>query len=243
MWRFVLLGFVLVLGACSDPKGTILPTQIDKMETIKPAMEKLSGDERQLLAAYVTRHTLGTAMGGLFGIRADPIPEGMTIGKAIDEQREFIAKANADEAQQTALKEKMNAERERAMDAMRKVVTVTLLSKKIEVERGYSGIVMDEKLVVSFGYKNNSDKDIAGVKGTVDVRDLFGDELAGFNISNDSTIKAGATSTWTGSRSVQFGMNATNDRKFAALGDDKFQVVWSPKIVVFTDGSRLTSPE
>lgn len=243
MWRFVVLGLVAVLAGCSNPKGTVLPTQIDKMDTIKPAMEKLSVDDRQLVTAYVMRHTLGTSLGGLFGVKADPIPEGMTIGKAIDEQRAFAAKAAADDAQEKALKEKMNAEREKAMDAMRKVVTVALLSKKIDVERGYSGIVMDEKLVVSFGYKNNSDKDIAGVKGTVDVKDLFGDQLAGFNISNDNTIKAGTTSTWTGSRSVKYGLNTTNDRKFAELGDDKFHIVWNPKIVVFTDGTKLTSPE
>ncbi len=130
-----------------------------------------------------------------------------------------------------------------SLDHLVRAAVATLLGKKLEVDRGYSGIVMDEKLVVRFGYKNNSNKDIGGVKGTIDIQDLFGDELSGFNISNDTTIKAGGTTTWTGSRSVQYSLNNNNDRKFAELTDDKFKLIWNPKIVVFADGTKLTAPD
>lgn len=82
---FLLLIFLLV--ACSDPRNTPLPRDISKMESIKSSLEKISPEERELVAGYIIRHTAGAAFGAAFGLKAEPIPEGMTIGRAIDEQR------------------------------------------------------------------------------------------------------------------------------------------------------------
>jgi hypothetical protein len=214
------------------------------MDTIKPAMEKLTPEERELAAGYIMRHTIGAKLGGLFGGKEGPgIPEGMTLGKAIEEQRKFKADAAIEEAKQQALKAKLQAEREAAQKQMREAVTVTLVSKKLVTEHGYSGIVTDENLQVVFGYKNNTDRDVAGVKGYVSVKDLFGEEISGFLISNDNTIPAGQSATWTGSRSVRFALGDNKDRKLAELGEDKYKVVWEPEMIVFKDGTKLTAPK
>lgn len=234
----------IVLAACSGPKDTPLPRDLDKMDTIKPAMEKLTPEERELAAGYIMRHTIGAKLGGLFGGKEGPgIPEGMTLGKAIEEQRKFKADAAIEEAKQQALKAKLQAERESAQKQMREAVTVTLVSKKLVTEHGYSGIVTDENLQVVFGYKNNTDRDVAGVKGYVSVKDLFGEEISGFLISNDNTIPAGQSATWTGSRSVRFALGDNKDRKLAELGEDKYKVVWEPEMIVFKDGTKLTAPK
>ncbi len=242
--RLTILLCLLSLAACSGPKDTPLPHDLNKMDSIKPAMEKLIPEERELVAGYIMRYTIGAKLSGLFGGKEGPgIPEGMTIGKAIEEQRKFKADAAVEEAKQQALKVKLQAEREAAIKPMREAITVTLVSKKLETEHGYSGMVMDEKLAVTFGYKNNTTKDIAGVKGHISVKDLFGDEISGFLISNDSTIKAGESITWSGSRSVKFAFGNNKDRKLAELEDDKFKVVWEPQMIVFKDGTKLTVPE
>jgi hypothetical protein len=57
--------------------------------------------------------------------------------------------------------------------------------------KGYSNIETDRKIEIVIAYRNNTEKAVAGVKGTVDVHDLFGDELSGFAISNEATIRAG----------------------------------------------------
>lgn len=239
----ILLSSILLV-ACSGPKDTPLPRDLDKMDTIKPAMEKLTPEERELAAGYIMRHTIGAKLGGLFGGKEGPgIPDGMTIGKAIEEQRKFKADAAIEEAKQQALKAKLQAEREAAQKQMREAVTVTLVSKKLATEHGYSGIVTDENLQVVFGYKNNTDKDVAGVKGYVSVKDLFGEEISGFLISNDNTIPAGQSATWTGSRSVRFALGDNKDRKLAELGEDKYKVVWEPEMIVFKDGTKLTAPK
>ena len=48
----------IVLAACSGPKDTPLPRDLDKMDTIKPAMEKLTPEEWELAAGYIMRHTI-----------------------------------------------------------------------------------------------------------------------------------------------------------------------------------------
>ena len=234
----------LVLAACNSAKNTPLPQDLDKMESIKPAMEKLTPEERELAGGYIMRHTLGAKMKGIFGgVEGPGIPEGMTIGKAIEEQRKFIADQKAEEQKQAALKAALQAKREAALKPMKEAVTVTLVSKQIKPEYGYSGILMDENFVVTFGYKNNTAKDIAGVKGYISVRDLFGDELSGFAVSNDDTIAAGKSITWTGSRTVKYAVGDNKDRKLAGLDDSKYKVVWEPQVIVFSDGSKLELPD
>lgn len=235
----------IVLTACSGPKDTLLPRELDKMDTIKPAMEKLTAEERELAAGYIMRHTITAELGGLFGGKEGPgIPEGMTIGEAIEEQRKFKADAAIEEAKQQALKAKLQAEREEAQKQMREAVTVTLISKELAAEHGYSGMVTDENLRVVFGYKNNTDKEVAGVKGYVFIKNLFGEKISGFLISNDTTIPAGQSTTWTVSRSVMFSLlGGNNDRKLAELSEDKYKVVWEPEMIVFKDGTKLTGPK
>lgn len=117
--NLLVVASLMALAACSGPKDTPLPKDLEKMESIKPAMEKLTPEERELAAGYIMRHTIGAKLGGLFGGKEVPgIPEGMTLGKAIEEQRKFKADAALVEAKQQALKAKLQAEREAAMKPM-----------------------------------------------------------------------------------------------------------------------------
>ncbi len=84
-----------------------MPTDISKWsETVKPALQKLKPEEKVLFAQYAIRHTVGAAMAGLIGDKADPIPEGMTIGKAIEEQRNYVAQEQVKESEEKPLKDK-----------------------------------------------------------------------------------------------------------------------------------------
>ena len=55
---------------------------------------KLTPEEKALFSQYAIRHTIGAA-GGYIGSKSDPIPEDMTIGKAIEEQRNYMAREQA----------------------------------------------------------------------------------------------------------------------------------------------------
>lgn len=241
--RLLLVLFCAFLVSCSDVHETLLPQNLEEMESIKPAMEKLSPEERELATGYIVRHTLAAKLQGAFsGVDGTGIPEGMTLGAAIENQRSFIAERKAEEQRQAKLKAELQARREAAIKPLMAAVTVTLVSKELVSEHGYGGMLMDELLVVTFGYKNNTPKDISGVKGYVSIQDLFGDEISGFAISNDTTIPSGQSIAWQGSRSVKYAFGDNDDRKLAGLEDSKYKVIWKPQVVVFTDGSKLELP-
>jgi hypothetical protein len=181
---------------------------------------------------------------GLPGMAKDaPAMSASTFGQAIDAQRIYVADQKIQQAAEKLALEQEKAERVAAVKAMQDLVSVSLVSKSIEVERGYSGIEMDRNINVAFMFKNNSGKDIAGVKGRIDVRDLFGDEISGFQISNDQTIKVGQSITWRGSRSVNYPLGGNKDEKLVELGDDKFTLVWEPQVIVYVDGSKAVLPK
>lgn len=240
----VLAGAALVLAVllagCSDPRNAALPEDMAKLESIKPQLEKLPEEERKLLVGYVMRRSLQGLIPGL-GKEAPALPAS-TVGQAIEAQRKYVVDQEARQAAEKLALEQAKAKREAVVKAMRELVSVSLISKRIEAERGYSGIEMDRHLMVSFMFKNNSDKDIAGVKGRIEARDLFGDEISAFQISNDDTIKAGASIVWKGGRSVKYSLGNNKDEKLAEMGDDKFTLVWEPQAIVFADGTKADLP-
>ncbi len=96
MKLFSILCLALLLAACSgDPHDTKVPTDISKWSSsVKPSLQKLTHEEKTLFSQYAIRHTAGAAEGHI-GSQSDPIPEDMTIGKAIAEQRNYMAKEQA----------------------------------------------------------------------------------------------------------------------------------------------------
>lgn len=102
---FAIFCFALLLVACSDPYDTKVPADISKWsETVKPSLQKLKPEEKVLFSQYAIRHMGGSEVAGLIGDKTDPIPEDMTIGKAIEEQRNFLAQKQVKESEGNALK-------------------------------------------------------------------------------------------------------------------------------------------
>jgi len=98
---------ILLLAACGDPHDTRVPADISKWrDTVRPSLQKLTPDEQALFAQYARRHTILADEVGLYGDKADPIPDGMTIGKAIKEQRDYIARQQAKESEEKKSKDK-----------------------------------------------------------------------------------------------------------------------------------------
>jgi hypothetical protein len=97
--------FALLLVACGDPHDTKVPADISKWSSsVKPALQKLTPEEKVLFTGYVRRHTAAST-DGLIADKADPIPEDMTIGKAIAEQRNYIAREQAKPVGEKPLKD------------------------------------------------------------------------------------------------------------------------------------------
>lgn len=81
--------------ACHNPKNTKIPRDLSQIQTIKPDLDKLTEEERAVFASYMMMRLM-RVVPGTEGT-GNPIPEGMTIGKAIEEQRAYLATLPPDE--------------------------------------------------------------------------------------------------------------------------------------------------
>ena len=80
-----------------------LPQKLEQLESLKPKMEDLTADERELLAGYLIRKTFTAGMAG----KDVELPAGVTIGQAIEEQRSAIEEQKAEQARQAVLQKEM----------------------------------------------------------------------------------------------------------------------------------------
>jgi len=74
----------MLITACSGSKDAPLPKNLEKIKNIQSVIDRLSKNDQQLLEGYVTRKTSPGSEG---------IPDGMTLGKAIEDERNFKAVA------------------------------------------------------------------------------------------------------------------------------------------------------
>lgn len=180
-------------------------------------------------------------MAAAFSHNAVVVPQGTTIGQAINQEKDFEAKAEEQQAQADALKAQAEAAAKAAAAKMNHLITfaalsISILPKDIESER------FSPELSVPFVIKNNTDKDIAGVKGTIEVQDIFGAELKKLNISADKTIVAHGQATMA---DYVWELNQFNndDEHLMSVDLSKVRAVFIPSMVVFADGSKESVPD
>jgi hypothetical protein len=239
MKKMLLLAAVTLATACADPRDTPLPREMDKLETIKPVLEKLSTEERELVAGYMARHLIGNKLGGFFGIPTDPIPEGMTVRKAIAEQQAFVAKVAATDAAAKAASEKADAARKALAQQFAQVVEVRLARVDLH-EATFRDHDVKDYLNLDIDVNNKSGKAITGIKGLLTVRDAFGDKVMERNLKTDTNIPAGTTKRLQLSR--DYSKFDSQDRKEAAIDASKTSSEFAPEVVLFADGTKFDAP-
>lgn len=244
--RCLLVGLAALLAACSNPHDTPMPKDLASMESIKPVIEKLTPAEKELVGGYIVRHTIGASLGAAFGVKTEPIPDGMTIGKAIVEQRDFVAKSKAAEeikkveaAGKKAALEKADAERKVLALQMKQMINARLADVSLHKATFRDGDV-HSRINFTFEFENKGAKDISGIKGVATFKDKFGDTVAVVPFKMEAPIPAGKNV------SVRLGKDFNqfddNDRKLVNLEASSVTFELAPEVVLFGDGSKFESP-
>lgn len=227
--RFVIL-FVLVLVGCSGPKDKIVPADMGTWDTeLKSSVDKLTDEDKKLFLGFVVRAKLGEVFGG------NGIEEGLTIGKAIDKQKEWIEERKQKEEESRLLKEQIEAERAALRKQVDDLLTVAILQLKL-VEESY---IKNQHFEI--GFQNKGKKDILGIKGSIKFIDIFDKEVGAVGFSYDDGLAAGASGTWHGVRSYNQFMPA--HIAVANLEEGKYTTRFEPEMIVFTDGTKLQIKE
>lgn len=242
----VLAVSVTLLAACSrDPMGTKLPLDLKDIPTIQPQLDKLAAEDRELVLEYLQR-SKGDVLPPKFADPDAPLTA-RTFREAIKLQKEYRVKFAEGEKRVEGLR----AEREAGFDALREVVSVTLLNREIMTadeamgRQPQPGVALNnnETLVVTFRLQNRSAETVEKLQGSIKVR-----------TSADPKSLMGVVDCWIdrrepiqGSMSVEVRCGdprktvgqATRD--FVALPESDLILSWEPKRIELSNGKVLTS--
>ncbi|WP_062342878.1 hypothetical protein [Novosphingobium sp. CCH12-A3] len=233
----ILLAAALVVSACSGAKSTVIPTDPQKWDEIAEDVKSLSDDDRKLVVGYMMRMSVGAAFAGQKG----GIPPGTTIGDAIKDQKDWLAKQKAEEEQAEQLKAKVAAQKAADAEQIRRVATIAVTNVDVVSQDIMAGRYSD-RLNVEVTIENKSAKQISGVRGTVAFKDQFDQEIDQTTFSLDEDVKPGET------RIIKnYGRDLNQfkdeDKKLASIPFAKMKVSFVPEMIVFADGSKIGSAE
>jgi len=233
----IVIALACTITACTDPKDTVLPSDVstwESNESLKESVQKLTDEEKQLLAAYAMRAGLSSAFGG------KGINEGTTIGQAIDVQGQWIQEQQAQKAKQEALAAELQKKQLEKLKEMNGYLTISLNSLGFQPSNVRKGQYQDY-FTIELGFKNNTDKNISGAKGVVVLKDMFGEIIKRINLSNDNGIPAGQVTTLSGT--IDYNQFMDQDKKLKSTKFEKLQFEWVPDVYIFENGDKFAMPQ
>lgn len=241
MKKNIVLAVILssALTGCwqSDPKRTVLSSDISTWKadsSLEAAVNKLNDEDKRLLSAYAVRATMGQAFGGA------GIPQGSTIGSAIEAQKAWEEAQRQAKAQQDALAAEVQKKQLESLKEMNSALTTSLL-KFAYVPADISKQQYSDSFEVQIAFKNNTQDKVIGVRGVVVFKDVFGETIKRINLSNDRDIQAGATVIYDGT--MDYNQFMDEDIKLRNTDKSKLIFEWIPDIYLFDGGKKLEMPK
>lgn len=212
-----------MLAGCSDPRTYDVTklTEDQKNEIGK----KLTADEGAKMTGWMIRHAFSGQL---------PAP-GTTVGQAIKEQEEWVSKQK--EAKTAEIKKRVDAERKTKQEEFAKLMTIALINKK-NVEGRYG----QKQVVFEVAYENKGDKDIAGVKGSLKISDMFGDLIVNIVWPHDDEIPAKQIVVGEDG-GIDINQFMDNHMKLWNSDYSKLKATFEISTIIFKDGTKIDAPQ
>ncbi len=224
---FLLCALLLICSACTNIKSQkVTDENKDKLVREIGTSKDLTDEERQLLTGYMLRQNLS----GLLLSDKPSLPTGETIGKMIEDQRNWVAQETREEAAEREKQQKLSAEIAAKEAALREFVTVTLYSLR---ESNYSGMAGFE---AGIAFKAGS-KDIRAFQGDLALSDVLGNSLGKLPVKVLTPLRADQSGTTDYSNLYM----AFGELRGKHLEDIKAQ--WKPTKIIFADLTELSIPK
>lgn len=226
----------LLIAGCSDPKQAKLPTDMAKWsedQELKDAVSKLSDDEKKLFIGYATRLAVASAFGGNKTVTE------MTVNDALKSQQAWLDEKAAEKEKQRLLAEQIKQQQLAALKEMNATLTASLVELKLN-PKDYERRKYSEYFTISVAFKNNTAEALAGVKGTVVLKDMFGDVIKRIRLADDAQINAGQNYIYQGT--MDYNQFEASDTKLASSNTTKLQFEWEPDTYIFVNGKKQVMP-
>lgn len=222
--------FALSLSACGDPKSVVIPPSLEGEQGAEFAekIKTLPEDDKSLLTGFIAMSEIGKQLGG------DGIPAGTTVGEALVMANKWAAKVSAQNQAEKDLKAQEKAKLEAAKAMFKEAITAAVVDKTTTTEN-YQRLI---KLTIAF--KNNTDKQIDGIKGKFVFYDSFDEELSSFEISEDQiNLSPGESKR----EVLDYSIYLQSHVKISELPLSKLKTEFIGDTIVFSDGNKIQSPD
>lgn len=237
-----LLVISAVILGCGDPRDTKIPN-VENLDSIQGQVGKLTEAERALLKGYLERKLLYVSPAQA---KIDSL-DGVTIRQAIKDQEEWITSRAAIAASaeaKLAATVKANEEMDRALN---EALSLTLDNRQLIMKDGEKPTNPNATELVTLEFqikaRNNTDKEISGIEGSVEIQDMFGNSKRYFPVSHqEPLIPAQSTTIRVQEVSVYSGNRVLLAQGLADTPLEKLKIKWNPRKIVFTDGTVLARP-
>lgn len=236
---FFALTVAVFTGGCGKPTDIVLgPEPLKQMAEQGDKFKNLPEEDRLLLASY-----LGiSAMGKVFGADVNPAT-GRTVGEVLKDARMWRDKLKAADAEQAALRAKVEAEDKVVVAKIAESATVAVTGMRV-LPKSYDAGRYSEMLMLNFAIENKGLKPIRQLKGWVKFFDATGDKIGQLAVEFDQSIPVGGTiktDTGMGWKINSF-MNGSIE-KIAARDFAVMKVRFEPLAVAYEGGEVLRSAE
>lgn len=194
---------------------------LEQIDSSKALNEK----EKELLAAYVIRTGIAQIINE--GDTAVKLDSTITINEAIEKQRMWLIEDSIRVAEEKRKAQEEYLIKEKKLGELRNVVLVAILEKE------YREVDYKDYMICTVAIKNNSKKTIKGLKGVLDFKDMFGDEIIRLEIKYEENIPPAKRINET----IVYDYNEFMDEwvGFRSRSLDKMTAVWEPEIIIFRD--------
>lgn len=234
---FIFFAVLPLLSSCSDLRDRPLHELEDG-----ELKEELSAAEFELVQGYMMRQVGDAFRDGMAAafsgaeMKPPQIDSTMTIREILEAEK----KARHDDSVRVVQEQKAAAEAEARRKAeiarLRQTVILTPLSKGFVDEDIYKGR-FDAYVTLRVALKNDSNKEISGVKGTIQVMDKFEDEVIQLSYKYDKKIPAGERVTEMGY--YEYNQFIDSHQAFRGLDLESMKIEWIPEMILFSDGTKL----
>lgn len=247
MKKLILIVLVSFLSACSNPTDIVFgPEPLRQMAEQGDQFKKLPEKDRILLASFIGVSGLAQKFGNN---DVKPVT-GRTVGEVLVDARAWRDTMIAQEEQQkkndaeaSALRDKVLAERKAVMNKLSASVTVAVIKKDVR-PKDYSNSQIYDQLKLTYAVENKADKPIRQLKGVLYVYDATWEKLGLLPITFDeliaakSTLKTSTGSVW----KIQRFENGTIE-KIADTPFDGMKTRFEVEAIAYVDGQVVKAPE
>ena len=235
----LVLILTLILISCSkDPRSVEIPNDLSALHSnqeFMEAIEQLSEEDKEMLMA----HVLMRAVSSIFTEEGEEAENKITIGKALDAQKEYLEQQKREEIKQKALAEELRRKQTEKAKEMNETVTTSLLALTFQ-KANYNAGIYSDYFQIRIGIQNNTDKNIRGVRGSIVLSDIFGETIKRIRLSYDNGIKPNSAVTYRGT--LDYNQFMSEDNKLRTTKFENIKYLWEPLTYIFADGSTMDMP-